>query len=106
MSEEQRQPTSAARPTGKRQLAGTSTVDASQAEAKKVAKREHDDRPGGSVVQFLPEVGKEMRKVIWPTTKQMVNYTIIVFAFLILMTALVAGVDFIAGLGVEKVLSQ
>lgn len=105
MSERERQPITAARPTGKRQLSGTSTADASQAGSKKVAKRDGETH-GGSAVTFLPEVGKEMRKVIWPTGKQMLNYTIIVFAFLILMTALVAGVDFLAGLGVEKILSN
>jgi len=52
----------------------------------------------------MPEVVSEMRKVIWPTARQMLNYTIIVFAFLILLTGLVAGVDFLAGIGVEKVL--
>ena len=45
-----------------------------------------------------------MKRVIWPTGRQMVNYTAIVLAFLIVLTAIVAGVDFLAGLGVEKVL--
>jgi len=49
---------------------------------------------------------QEMRKVIWPTARQMVVYTSIVFAFLIITTALVAGVDFLAGMGVEKVLTR
>lgn len=95
----------AARPTGKRQLAGVSTASTSAASASKVQQPD-DDGKGGSVLKFFPQVVEEMRKVVWPTAKQMLQYTLIVFAFLILMTALVAGVDFLAGLGVEKVLTN
>ena len=105
MTEDKPEKVSAARPTGKRQLAGVSTTSTSSYEAKNAVAVDGDDKKGNKVTSFLPEVVEEMKKVIWPTAKQMVNYTIIVFAFLILMTALVAGVDFLAGLGVEKVLT-
>lgn len=103
-----RQPTQpgAARPAGKRQLAGVGTASSSSYEAKRVGKPEpEDEKPGGGVTSFIPEVVSEMRKVIWPTARQMVIYTLVVFAFLIVVTALVSGVDFIVGLGVEKVLT-
>ena len=75
-------------------------------EAKKVVKVEQDDeKPGGGVASFLPEVVSEVRKVIWPTARQMVIYTLVVFAFLIIVTALVSGVDFLVGAGVEEVLT-
>lgn len=45
-----------------------------------------------------------MRKVIWPTGRQMVNYTLIVFAFLIILTAIVWSVDWVARWGIEQVL--
>ncbi|MEZ2189808.1 preprotein translocase subunit SecE [Corynebacterium sp. CCM 9204] len=106
------QPTGSARPAGKRQIAGVSTTG-SDAYAAKRAKDststagDKDDKAGlGSRIgTFLPEVVQEMRKVIWPTTKQMVIYTVIVLIFLITLTALVSGVDFLAGLGVEKALT-
>ena len=47
-----------------------------------------------------------MKKVVWPTAKEMLQYTLITFAFLIVLTALVWGVDTLAGLGVEQVLSD
>ncbi|MDT9408132.1 preprotein translocase subunit SecE [Corynebacterium rouxii] len=95
------------RPTGKRQLAGVSTTSTASYEAKKVAPTGGDDeRKGNKVVSFVPEVASEMKKVIWPTAQQMMSYTLIVFAFLILVTALVSGIDFLAGLGVEKVLTK
>ena len=37
-----------------------------------------------------------MNKVIWPTGKQMLNYTLIVFAFLIVLTIFVWGTDALA----------
>ncbi|AKK02244.1 preprotein translocase subunit SecE [Corynebacterium epidermidicanis] len=105
---EDRQPANeagAARPTGKRQLTGASTTSTAQMEAKKATRVSDDsEKVGGGVASFLPEVGSELKKVIWPTAKQMVVYTTIVFVFLIIMTALVSGVDWLAGLGVEKVL--
>lgn len=101
--EKQPEKVGVARPAGKRQVTGVATT-AEAYEAKKVAKPADDNIPGGSVKTFLPEVASEMKKVIWPTPKQMVVYTAIVLAFLIVITALVAGVDFLAGLGVEKVL--
>jgi preprotein translocase subunit SecE len=61
-----------------------------------------DARPGkGSlpsrVVRFLREVVAELRKVIWPTRKQLVTYTIVVLIFVSFMIALVAGMDYVFG---------
>ncbi|QGU06393.1 preprotein translocase subunit SecE [Corynebacterium occultum] len=106
MSEDQLDKDGSLRPAGKRQLAGVSTTSTSSYEAKRLAPEpKDDDSPGGSVTRFLPEVVSEMGKVVWPTARQMVTYTLVVFAFLIVLTALVSGVDFLAGLGVEAVLT-
>lgn len=103
---EDRQPdnaAAAARPTGKRQMTGAAPTTSAQVAAKRVAVKDDEEKLSGGVVSFLPEVGSELKKVIWPTAKQMVVYTLVVFLFLILVTALVSGVDFLAGLGVEKI---
>ena len=57
-------------------------------------------------LQYIKQVAEELRKVIWPTRNQMVTYTIVVFLFLIFMTALVSGVDFGAGKLVEIVFDR
>ena len=44
--------------------------------------------------QFLREVRAEMRKVNWPTRAETTNYSIIVFITVVVLTALIAGVDF------------
>ncbi|WKD56817.1 preprotein translocase subunit SecE [Corynebacterium capitovis DSM 44611] len=98
------------RPTGKRQLRGAavpsagSSAKAGETDAGSAEKRAASDKPGGGVAAFPGEVVSEVRKVIWPTSRQMLNYTLIVFGFLILLTALVWSVDWVAGWAVEKAL--
>ncbi|HEV2779763.1 MAG TPA: preprotein translocase subunit SecE [Actinophytocola sp.] len=46
------------------------------------------------IFRFLREVVAELRKVIWPTRKQMITYTAVVLVFLAIMVALIAGMDF------------
>ncbi|WIM68053.1 preprotein translocase subunit SecE [Corynebacterium breve] len=106
MSEEQPKGNKPAQPTGKRQLSGASTTSTSSYEAKKIARTDvqTDETPGGGPAAFPGEVVSEMRKVVWPTGRQMLNYTLIVFAFLIVMTALVWGVDALAMMVVEWIL--
>lgn len=43
--------------------------------------------------QFVREVNAEMRKVAWPTKRETFNLSLIVFIFLIVMTALIALLD-------------
>jgi len=61
-----------------------------------------DKRPGlfGRLFRFLKEVVAELRKVIWPTRKQMVTYTAVVLVFLAVMVAIIAGLDLGIGKGV------
>ncbi len=54
----------------------------------------------GRLVRFLREVVSELQKVIWPTRKQLVTYTIVVLVFVSFMIALVALLDFVFAQGV------
>lgn len=49
--------------------------------------------PFARLLVFLGEVVAEMRKVIWPTRTEMVQYTIIVLIFVVIMTAFISGID-------------
>ncbi len=42
---------------------------------------------------FVKEVRAELRKVAWPTRSETINYSIIVFITLIVLTAAIAGLD-------------
>jgi preprotein translocase subunit SecE len=68
----------------------------SKPKKKKAAKKPGDGpsrNPIAFVINFLKEVVSELRKVIWPNRKEMVNYTMVVLVFLIFMVAMIAGVD-------------
>jgi preprotein translocase subunit SecE len=104
------------RPTGKRSRRGAVGEDASEAvdlatgtkaaptkngagTAKKTAKKAADGPGKGGrnpftfVWTFLTQVVAELRKVIWPNRKQMINYTAVVLVFLAFMVTLIGLVD-------------
>jgi preprotein translocase subunit SecE len=64
--------------------------------------RRKDKKPSvfARMVRFIREVLAELRKVIWPTRKQMITYTTVVLVFVAFMIALVSGLDFVFRKGV------
>ncbi len=56
--------------------------------------------PFARLMRFVREVWAELRKVIWPTRKQMVTYTTVVLVFVAFMIALVSGLDWVFRKGV------
>ncbi len=48
----------------------------------------------GRFIRFLREVVSELRKVIWPTRKQQLTYTIVVLVFVAFVVAFVSGLDY------------
>ena len=53
-----------------------------------------------SVAEFLRETVSELRRVVWPTRKQVVTYTIVVVVFVTFMSLLVGVLDILIGRGV------
>ena len=45
------------------------------------------------IKEFLIDVRKEMKKVSWPTQSELVDYTIVVVIFTIILSAFIFGVD-------------
>ncbi len=43
---------------------------------------------------FLRDVVSELKKVVWPTQKQLINYTIIVLVFVVIVALIIAAFDF------------
>ena len=60
---------------------------------KRAAQQEKRKRTG--VRQFLREVRLELKKVDWPTRKELITYTIVVLVTITVLTAFVAGVDYV-----------
>lgn len=46
-----------------------------------------------SPVVFVREVRSELRKVIWPTRKELITYTTVAVIFIMVMVGIVTGVD-------------
>jgi preprotein translocase subunit SecE len=97
--------TGSAAKAGADKVVSTTDGDAPVAERKKgkptPARDRKQKRPNvvKRLLRFLREVVAELRKVIWPTRKMLVTYTIVVLVFVTVMVALVFGLDaaFIAG---------
>ncbi|MCF8530918.1 MAG: preprotein translocase subunit SecE [Candidatus Nanopelagicales bacterium] len=49
---------------------------------------------------FIRQVVVELRKVIWPTRNELVNYTIVVLFFVLLMSGIIALYDYVFTQGV------
>ncbi|MFN8019724.1 MAG: preprotein translocase subunit SecE [Acidimicrobiales bacterium] len=56
--------------------------------------------------QFVREVNAELRKVAWPTRKETISLSGIVLVFLILMTALIAALDWVFTKSVLWIINQ
>jgi len=67
------------------------------------AKRDRDSRRGAwaRFVLFLRQVIDELGKVVTPTRKEMVNYTLVVLVFVVIMMAFVSVLDLLFGWGVS-----
>ena len=56
--------------------------------------------------EFVREVNAELRKVAWPTRKETISLSGIVLVFLILMTALIAALDWVFTKSVLWIINQ
>jgi len=69
------------------------------------AKRERAERrsPFARIALFIRQVFAELRKVVTPTRRELFSYTGVVLVFVIIMMALVYGLDWVFGFGVAWV---
>ncbi len=59
--------------------------------------------PGGvfsRLALFIRQVIVELRKVIWPTRKELIAYTTVVIVFVLIMAGIIAGLDYVFTRGV------
>jgi preprotein translocase subunit SecE len=50
--------------------------------------------------QFLREVRQELKKVAWPTRRELLAYTIVVLVSVVVLTSFVFGLDFLISRGI------
>ena len=59
--------------------------------------------PFSRLALFVRQVIGELKKVVTPTRKELINYVLVVLVFVVIMMALVSGMDYIFGWGVVAV---
>ncbi|MQY18302.1 Protein translocase subunit SecE [Nocardia sp. RB20] len=109
------------RPTGKRssrrarsgssdhETGSVATIERSgRDEGSRKAAKSSGKKAGGGMgnpfkrlVKFLKEVVQELRKVIWPSRKQMVTYTTVVLVFVVFTVAFISLLDLAFNWGVN-----
>jgi preprotein translocase subunit SecE len=47
--------------------------------------------------QFVREVRGELRKVAWPSRTEVANYSVVVLLGIVVLTAIIAGLDYVLG---------
>jgi preprotein translocase subunit SecE len=69
------------------------------------AKRERAERrsPFARIALFIRQVFTELKKVVTPTRRELFSYTGVVLVFVIIMMAIVYGLDWVFGFGVAWV---
>ena len=62
-----------------------------------------EERKRTGIRQFLKDVRQELRKVDWPNRRELVSYTVVVLATIVVMTAFVASLDYAFLKGVVRI---
>jgi preprotein translocase subunit SecE len=57
----------------------------------------------GRISRFIREVVAELRKVIWPTRKELVTYAVVVVFFIAVLMTIIAGYDYAFASAVQRV---
>jgi len=68
-------------------------VDRAQATAQRRAQLQQQKKERTGARQFLKEVRQELKKVIWPTRRELGTYTVVVLVTVIVLTTYVFGLD-------------
>jgi preprotein translocase subunit SecE len=53
----------------------------------------------GRIALFIRQVISELKKVVTPTRSELINYTLVVIAFVVIVMLIVTALDFVFGAG-------
>lgn len=81
----------------------TSADETPKGSSKRKARNDGGENVFTRAVEFVRESISELRRVVWPTRKQVVTYTIVVLVFVTVMALFVAGIDLLLGRGVLRI---
>ncbi|MFU0799805.1 MAG: preprotein translocase subunit SecE [Xylanivirga thermophila] len=63
--------------------------------SKKAAQKAGKPKKKRSIAKFFREVSSEMKKVSWPSFKELTNYTGVVILFILLSAAIIGALDYV-----------
>jgi len=83
----------------------TNKTRSKAAAVEKSAKTKDPNRKGlfARFALFMRQVIAELKKVIWPTRSELINYTWVVVVFVVMMAAVIGVMDFVFAKGVLAV---
>ncbi len=79
----------------KRMLQHSGDLDAEGEPVFTARKQQSSGRERTPPVQFLREVRGELRKVVWPSRSETINYSIVVLVTVVVLTAVIYGLDWV-----------
>ena len=65
----------------------------------------NENKKSGRFGQFFREVSGEVKKLAWPTRKDLISYTLTVIAFILLMAVIIYLLDLVFGKGLGLLVS-
>ena len=71
-------------------------ADRPKAPERRAAPAQQQTRERTTPKVFLGEVRSEMRKVAWPSRREVINSTIVVLIAVVFMTSLIFGLDYVS----------
>ena len=77
-------------------MASRDVVDEPSEDVVATARKERAEKKGffARIGLFVRQVMAELRKVVTPTRRELISYTLVVLAFVVIMMAIVTGFDF------------
>jgi len=78
-------------------MAKTKLLGSDKEKKLKAKEKEHklQKRKVKSPVRFFKEIFSELKKVTWPTRKDLISYTLAVISFIVIMAAITYGIDLV-----------
>ena len=59
----------------------------------------------GAIVRYFRELRSELKKVVWPTPKQVLKNTLIVLACVLVVGVIIWVFDIVAGFGISELIN-
>lgn len=76
-------------------MAENKAKDANKDDAKKALAKKEQKKLAAKMVQSVKDMKGEMKKIVWPTKKTVLNNTLVVIAVMLVSAVLIGGVDYV-----------